>query len=369
MARRLLPMQVRLTKIDEFQFLTCLQHQLWGSKSARFKNWNPGDRLVVIVGKAIAGLAEVSGAPYISKQRVWDNGVFPHRIPVKFPHVILPENRPPVLGEIRDALTSTWGPKYGWGILNQSVLPDSAAATILKSIQSCPNDLARIQANLEQYLAEASLQRELLSRPKGKVHLPKQDNGKLTIVEETIGSKAEESAHTRAQGVLVRLGKVAGCSVWIAQNDRNRVYRGKKLGEGCLKSLPNLGLNEEATSRIAVIDIIWVRQNLPVCAFEVETTTSVYSGLLRMSDLLALVPLLRVKLYIVAPKERQNKVLAELARPTFQKIGINEFCRFIPAEDLESLLEKLVNLEGHVQPSIVDTIAVQLEEEVQSELE
>ena len=101
----------------------------------------------------------------------------------------------------------------------------------------------------------------------------------------------------------------------------------------------------------------------------VETTTSVYSGLLRMSDLLALVPLLRVKLYIVAPKERQNKVLAELARPTFQKIGISELCRFIPAEDLESLLEKLVNLEGHVQPSIVDTIAVQLEEEVQSELE
>ena len=29
----------------------------------------------------------------ISKQRVWDNGVFPHRNPVKFLHVILPENR------------------------------------------------------------------------------------------------------------------------------------------------------------------------------------------------------------------------------------------------------------------------------------
>jgi hypothetical protein len=46
-------------------------------------------------------------------------------------------------------------------------------------------------------------------------------------------------------------------------------------------------------------------------------TTAVYSGLLRMSDLLALQPNLDIKLYLVAPDERRNKVEQEILRPTF----------------------------------------------------
>ncbi|MBC7219773.1 MAG: hypothetical protein H5T49_06580, partial [Hadesarchaea archaeon] len=118
--------------------------------------------------------------------------------------------------------------------------------------------------------------------------------------------------------------------------------------------------------RISLIDIIWIRQNAPVCAFEVETTTSIYSGLLRMSDLISVVPALRIKLYIVAPKERQERVRAELTRPTFQKLGLNDFCKFIPLEDLNALLDRVEGLRGHVQPTIVDTIAVGFEEEIEN---
>jgi hypothetical protein len=39
-----------------------------------------------------------------------------------------------------------------------------------------------------------------------------------------------------------------------------------------------------------------------VRAFEVEHATSVYSGILRMADLLALQPNMDIKLHIVAPK-------------------------------------------------------------------
>ena len=35
-------MRIRITKVDEFQLLTCLQHGLWGSNSARFKDWQIG---------------------------------------------------------------------------------------------------------------------------------------------------------------------------------------------------------------------------------------------------------------------------------------------------------------------------------------
>src|SRR4051794_27053787 len=102
-------MRLRLTKVDESQFLTCLKHQVWGSKNARFKEWKPGDYLAIIVDKATAALAQVSGPPYVSQEPVWDNGVFPHRIPLQFVHAMHPPNRPPILGKIRDALMSAWG--------------------------------------------------------------------------------------------------------------------------------------------------------------------------------------------------------------------------------------------------------------------
>jgi hypothetical protein len=151
--------------------------------------------------------------------------------------------------------------------------------------------------------------------------------------------------------------------VWIASNDRGRTYDGKVLGDGCLKRLPSMGLSEEATNRISLIDVIWLKQNAPVCAFEIETSTSIYSGLLRMSDLLAVVPALNIRIYIVAPRDRHRKVLYELARPTFRKIGLSDYCRYIACEDLAELSARVKGFRGHIQPSILDTISVALEDE------
>ncbi len=90
-------MRLRITKVDEYQFLTCLKHSLWGSKSARFKDWQGDDYLVFIVDKALAGYAVVSGKPFHSTDKVWDNGLFPYRIPIKFAHVLTKDNRVPIL--------------------------------------------------------------------------------------------------------------------------------------------------------------------------------------------------------------------------------------------------------------------------------
>lgn len=367
-------MRLRLTKVDQFQFLTCLKHQVWGSKSARFKDWKVGDYLGFIVKKSIAGLAEVSGPPYVSQERVWDNGIFPHRIPIKFTHVLYPVSTLHILGEIRDALTSSWGPRYGWGILNQQLLPSNSAEVIIKSIHSQRNDLDEVQAHIDSRLSVEKDSKNLtvkIIHKKGRPKLGEDKSYKIEVLvgSKDFGSKKEESEHSKTQNALIQLGKTTGCLVWIASNDRSRIFKNKPLGDLCIKTLPNLGLSEEATRRISLIDIIWLRQNAPICAFEVETTSSIYSGLLRMSDLLSVVPALNIKLFIVAPRERQNKVMAELSRPTFQKIGLSEFCRFIATEDLYSLISKVADFSGHVQHSIVDKIAVELEEEIESTLE
>lgn len=357
-------MRLRITKVDEYQFLTCLKSSLWGSKSSRFKEWKEGDYLAFIVNKTLAGLAVVSGKPFYATEPVWDNGVFPHRIPIKFVHTPKKEQRVPVLGEVRDALTNAWGVNYGWGIITQSILPDTQAEIIVNAVSSNPNSLSELKSELPGLLTEAKQERDLSVKLKDKPKEKQKEKPKESIPPlQEPETKEEESLHSQVESALIKLGNATGCSVCIASNDKNRIYQGKPLGEECLKSLPNFGLNEEASRRISLIDVIWTLRNSPVCAFEVETTTSIYSGLLRMSDLLSVVPSLKISLYIVASKIRQDRVRSELTRPTFQKIGLNEYCKFIPIEELDKLLKRVEGLQGHIQSTIIDTIATGFEEE------
>ena len=349
---------MRLVKIDELQFLTCLQHGLWGSRSARFRDWQCGDNLAFIVGKGLVGLAEVDGEPFVSKDRVWDNGVFPHRIPVKFVYVLDRNDRIHILGRVRDALTGAWGVRYGWGILNQQLLPVEAAELIVEELKLRPNALSKFRTELPERIEEAKLEREaarVLRRPEKPTY-------EAMLEEEREEAVEEIPIHTQTQHLLVQLGRAAGCLVWIAPGDRGRLVSTGTLGDACLTELPTMGLNEEAMRRISYIDVLWIRQNAPVCAFEVETTTSIYSGLLRMSDLLAVVPALKISLFVIAPEERQDRVLRELARPTFSKLGLSEYCKFVAVEKLEDLVQRIRGLTGHIQPTIIDTIAVPLQE-------
>jgi hypothetical protein len=359
-------MRVRLNKVDEYQFLTCFKHGLWGANKQRFKEWKIGDFLVFLVDKKVTAYAEVVSKPFISQETVWDNGLFPHRIKLKFISILSYDNRLPILGEIRDSLIEAWGNSYGWGILNQQLLPEKSSEILINSIRRQPNNIADYEKNIELLLEEAKKARERLvnSRKTKRTKKEQVDIAKDALgidFTEQVVEKRDESNHSKAQANIIEMGKITGCSVWIASNDRNRMYKGKALGKDCIAQLPNLGLNDEAMKRISLIDVIWIRQNAPVCAFEVETTTSVYSGLLRMSDLISVVPALNIKLFIVAPKEREEKVMSELRRPTFRRIGLNEYCKFIATEDLEKMLKQIKGLEGYITPDILDKIAIEAE--------
>jgi hypothetical protein len=362
--------RLRLTKIDEFQFLICLKHTLWGSKSPRFNDWYEGDRFAIIIDKSLAALAEVSGPAFESEEEVWDNGVFPYRIPLRFTHVLAAQDRPPILGEVRDALIQQWGTKYGWRILNQEVLESPGSDVVVNAFASRPNALTEYQQTLSDRLDEARVKRDQpAERKTRRAKAPKVPKNRHPVLVEdnSTESKRDSSAHTKSQSELVALGKITGCSVWIASNDQTRQYAGKAIADNCLKKLPRMGLSDEATKRISLIDVIWINKNAPVAAFEIETSTSVYSGLLRMSDLLAEIPALNIQIFIVAPKDRQTKVLSELGRPTFRKIGLSDYCRYVPSEGLSDLIAKVKGFGGHIQPSILDKIAIPLENDQDEE--
>jgi hypothetical protein len=100
--------------------------------------------------------------------------------------------------------------------------------------------------------------------------------------------------------------------------------------------------DEATTKTIEYIDVLWLKGNAIIAAFEVESTTSIYSGLLRMSDLIAMQPNLNIPLYLVAPDERREKVFIEVNRPTFSRLTppLSEMCQFISFSTLRERLKR-----------------------------
>ena len=91
---------------------------------------------------------------------------------------------------------------------------------------------------------------------------------------------------------------------------------------------------------IEQIDVLWFEHNAILRAFEVEHSTAIYSGILRMADLLALQPHINIKLHIVAPIERMGKVLQEIQRPAFSMRGdpkLPDICNFISYDNVREL--------------------------------
>ncbi|MNU31151.1 hypothetical protein D3C71_196680 [compost metagenome] len=151
----------------------------------------------------------------------------------------------------------------------------------------------------------------------------------------------EVTIHTRVQGVLARMAFLTDRAVWIPKADRKRLINGKALDQkaSLLPELPSLLKRASSQEIIENIDVVWVDVDSHTClaAFEVETTTSVYSGLLRMMDLMILNPNNNIPLFIVAPSDRIGKFAKEVTRPSFNwKKGseMTKRCRFLTTEEL-----------------------------------
>ena len=133
-----------------------------------------------------------------------------------------------------------------------------------------------------------------------------------------------------------------GLRIWLPRNDRNAVLSKWKAGKNeLLETLP-LNYDETTNKTIEQIDVLWLRGRAIIRAFEVEHTTSIYSGILRMADLLALQPNMNIKLHIVAPYARRDKVFQEIQRPVFSLLDeapLSERCIFLSYDSVIEISE------------------------------
>lgn len=147
-----------------------------------------------------------------------------------------------------------------------------------------------------------------------------------------------DRTHAEIQAWLRDLGKALGYDVWIASNDRGRTYDGAPLGQGCLERLPPAIATSAGADSIRLIDVLWLERggDHVTAAFEVEHSTSIYSGIVRMLDLALSGSDLHATagLFLVAPDAREADVRAQLRRPAFSRVADLDIS-YLPYGELE----------------------------------
>src|SRR5215470_4418299 len=172
-------------------------------------------------------------------------------------------------------------------------------------------------------------------------------------------SEQERADHTHIQWLLAKIGQQVGCDIWIAANDHGKSWNGERLGDVSLKTLPPL-VDTAFRRLINLIDVLWLRGDDVIAAYEIEHTTSISSGLLRLYDLDALYPTSIMHLCVVIPHPSLKRIQAVLARPAFQRLHMHKRCLLILEETLLQHAKHILRWAS--SPSVMTRLALTVEQ-------
>ncbi len=319
-----------------------------------------GDYLLCYVTgiSRLIGILEVTSEAFRDETPIWNDAAFPCRLKVK-PVITLTFETAVPIQDLRETLSIFQNLKnpHAWnGRLRGSPAKwkRSDGEVIFEALLDAQNHAD------PRPVDERKLRRKpaVLAPTDGGVSVPGDNYEEVS--EHVQDSVAEATAHTEIQYLLLRLGADMGFDVWVARNDRNRLWKGRPLSElfKFKESLP-LQFDDATTKTIEYIDVLWLRGSAIEAAFEIESTTSIYSELLRMSDLVAMQPNINIPLYLVAPDERRDKVFQEVNRPTFARLStpLSDVCQYISFVTLKDKIEEVGPYIRFMKPAFLDELA------------
>jgi len=336
-------------------------------QAASAKKVKPGDKLICYLTKLSrwVGMLEVLSSSYYDDSPLFyaENDPYVIRFKVK-PLIWLPKEKSVPIREdvVWKKLSFTRDhEKQGlrWtGIFRSSLnhLDDTDGTYLEKLLLSQMEGGTTYKVDMEVY------RKYLVQRVKGP-----EGHVTVSVPEETLhernATKDEPAMREsiKVQALVAEIGEKMGFKIWIPRNDRSRVLQEwKPESEVLIEDLP-LSYDQATLKTIEQIDVLWLRRRSIVRAFEVEHTTSIYSGILRMADLLALQPNMDIKLHLVAPANRRDKVFEELQRPVFSLLErgpLADACTFISYDSLYELANQkhLSHLSDSVLEDYVENV-------------
>jgi hypothetical protein len=140
-----------------------------------------------------------------------------------------------------------------------------------------------------------------------------------------------QRSHALMQASLYVIGKQLNYRTWIAANDRNIIFQGRRISEmdGVIPDLRNERMMQaypEAVRAALLIDCVWFKNGrLMPAVIEVEHTTGVTSGLTRMKNLKDNFVETPTRYVIVAPDEDRDLVVREANKVQFRELNARYF--------------------------------------------
>jgi hypothetical protein len=310
------------------------------------------------------GVLEVtSKKPFKDNKPIWKDEEFPCRLNVKSVLQLDPETAVPVK-DMKDVLSAfkgaksesysqAWTGKFRGSPVKWSLSDGEAVVAAILSAQKNP-----IRRPIDP--AKFKYRPKALQAKIGLVTVPDSESIPFPDESTTSDPTKDPTAHTEIQALLLQLGSEMGFDIWAAKNDRNKSNSGIKFSDmPRMKTALPLQFDDATNRTIELIDVLWLKGNAIVAAFEIESTTSIYSGLLRMSDLLSMQPNINIPLYLVAPDERRDKVMEEVNRPTFRRLNppLAEVCSYISFSSLRDGLTHVQGFVKHLKPDFLEELS------------
>lgn len=306
---------------------------VWGSRDtpanrAKFAKMAPGDEILIVAGDTISLLGKVAATtinPALS-QELWKN--------------------------LRSGSTDRWDLIYFIANPVEIGLPfvefcrllgyepnyqlrgfTSVAAQKLEQFYSRYDDLYSILLHIKKGLpvyekpAEEGLNDTASGVADVTVPLEQEDV-------DTVLSNGALSEHVRMQWKLIGLGLKTGSKVWIPAGDQKKIREQYQFDQ--FETNFAAGLDTQ-TRYVENIDVVWKEEFRIDAAFEIENTTAIYSGLLRFADLSLVAPNTTYPLFIVAPREKRNRLIEQLRRPTFRHLHLDRKVRYLSYEAVDEI--------------------------------
>jgi hypothetical protein len=148
------------------------------------------------------------------------------------------------------------------------------------------------------------------------------------LVDSSAGQTVPELSHSQVQTLLGAIGSAKGFDIWIPRNDQDGLDWSLTRRFECHQSLPQRFA--PVLEIMSMVDVVWVagRSADLRALFEIEHSTRVYSGLLRLNDIYLSVQLRNPSFAVVAKDGKRDLFARQVSRPTFAHSGLDRVCNF-----------------------------------------
>lgn len=340
-------MKTYLQKCSEETLYLTIGHGAWCAETDQLSDWHIGDRLIIVVDRALAALLEVTSEAYVDETPFWREKIYPHRVSVELIKIIHPDNRYLVSNsDTADILIKHHGSNYLTSIDRNAIPLNAEAAYVLHNrIVNSPEWRTFDIDEAIDSIAKAQFAREKEVFGQSVQLLHEDGDG--------------QGAHAELQYLIGKLGRAFQYDIWIPKADWAYVFEGEELGSLSETSLPPSLADSAAQVVSRYLDVIWFTNGEPAYFFEVDEPGNVFNSVLKFSDFLTLLPDTGAAFYICGSIDNKSHIFNILSRPTFMKapVSLDSRCRFIPSDALQTFMTTQRDMLRHFNITVLEEIS------------